>query len=160
MKLTQDSGDRQTTGREEPAITAGVTLKAVEALDEQGAFTRAQVAYLIALAYESGLVQGHRDLAEHLDAARGMAEIADCWAEHAQPRASREQRVARRHREMAEGVRREQKRPPAKLPPLEAGYRTGLDDHGREVRVGGPVNPHAEWPEVATPGATHLRAVA
>lgn len=68
-------------------LTPGTTLAAVEAMQTQETFTRAQAAYLIALAYETGRRQR---LAE------GLAETTACWAEHPTPQQVREQRVADR----------------------------------------------------------------
>lgn len=113
-------------------LTAGVTLKAVESLAnrDQQHFTREQVAYLIALAYDSGVTQGRGDLAEHLEHAADMAEVADCWRQHAQPRPTREQRVAQRLADMEAGVQREANRPGRPRP-----------------------SPSTGWPEVTRPGS-------
>lgn len=83
---------------------AGITLNAADALADSNRqhFTRAQVAYLIALAYQSGRAHA---------AAEDMAETVACWLEFAQPAATREQRVAARHAEMQAGIDREAARP-------------------------------------------------
>lgn len=73
------------------APTPGVTLAAVEALRIQQTFTREQVAYLMALAYESGRAQA---------AGEDLAETIACWTEHPLPSLTREQRVAQRMAEM------------------------------------------------------------
>ncbi len=160
MTVEHGLDDRQTTADIGPNLTAGVTLKAVEALEQQKTFTRAQMAYLVALAYDSGLTQGRADLAEHLAKAESMAEIAACWDEHYQPKPTRKQRIARRHEDMRDAMWRENNRPPWNRTPIEPGYRTGVNDYGWVVNAGGRVNPDVEWPEVAVPGGRELRVVA
>lgn len=68
-------------------LSPGTTLAAVEAMHRQDTFTRDQVAYLIAVAYEVGR---RHTLAEDL------AETVACWDEHATPAQTREQRIAAR----------------------------------------------------------------
>jgi hypothetical protein len=65
----------------------GMTLAAVEAMGSQQTFTRAQVAYLVAVAYEVGR---RHTLSEDL------AETIACWDEHDTPRDVRARRVAAR----------------------------------------------------------------
>lgn len=70
----------------------GTTMRAADALRAgQQYYTDAQVAYLIALAYQTGRIHA---------AAEDMAEIAGCWEELAQPGPTREERVAARLAEM------------------------------------------------------------
>lgn len=85
-------------------LTAGVTLNAVDAIRnrDQQHFTRAQVAYLIHLAYETGRTHA---------ATEDMAEVVACWDEFAEARPTREQRVQRRLDEMAAGAERQAQRP-------------------------------------------------
>jgi hypothetical protein len=127
MTVEHEPGDRQTLADIGPPLTAGVTLKAVDALEQQDTFTRAQLAYLIALAYQSGRAHA---------AAEDMAETAACWQEFAEPRTTREQRVAQRLADMQAQVKRTAQRPKTH-PTLDV-----------------------EWPEVAVPGHALLRAVA
>lgn len=70
-------------------LDPGTTLAATEALQHRrgGRWTDAEVAYLIALAYEVGRLHGYSE---------DVAETAACWREHAQPQPTREQRVAAR----------------------------------------------------------------
>lgn len=72
-----------------PAInpTAGVTLRAVDALVIADTFTRDQVAYLMALAYESGRTAAFRE---------DLAEVQVVWDASAQPRPTHEEAVTRR----------------------------------------------------------------
>lgn len=109
--------------------TVGVVLKAVEALQDQNTqhFTRAQVAYLIALAYQTGRAHA---------AGEDMAETVACWAEFAEPRKTRDQRVQQRLDDMAAGVWRQ-----AQMP-----------DSGHRLDV--------EWPAVSKPGSNGLRVAA
>lgn len=81
--------------REAYPETAGVTLGAVAAMAGQETFSRAQVAYLVSIAYATGerLGAGMRDRAD-------VAEMRAVAAEHYEPRATREIRVARRVAEM------------------------------------------------------------
>jgi hypothetical protein len=65
----------------------GTTLAAIEAMRTQDTFTRDQVAYLIAVAYQVGR---RHTLAEDL------AETVACWDEHATPAQTRERRIAAR----------------------------------------------------------------
>lgn len=72
--------------------TAGGILNAVAAMqDPDRTYTRAEVAYLMHLAYTAGRLHA---------AAEDHAETAACWAEFAQPVRTREQRVAARLAEM------------------------------------------------------------
>lgn len=72
--------------------TAGGVLAATTAMqDPHRIYTRDEVAYLMHLAYEAGRLHA---------AAEDHAETAACWAEFAQPRPTREQRVAERLAEM------------------------------------------------------------
>lgn len=65
----------------------GTTLAAVEAMRTQHTFTREQLAYLIAVAYEIGRRQ---TLAEDL------AETIACWEQHDTPAQTRDARKAAR----------------------------------------------------------------
>lgn len=105
-----------------PRITAGVTLKAVDALEDPNVqhFTRGQLAYVIALAYETGRLHA---------ASENIAEAVAYWQEFADPEVTREERVQRRHAEMASGMVRVANRPAA----------AGL-------------HPLGDWPEVKIPG--------
>lgn len=68
-------------------LQAGVTLSATEALQgDQQVFTREQVAYLIELAWMSGLSHGRL---------YDQAELIATWDAATSPRETREQRVAR-----------------------------------------------------------------
>jgi hypothetical protein len=68
-------------------LEPGTTLAAVEAMTSRETFTRAQVAYLVHLAYETGRLHGY---------AGEMAETVECWREYVQPRTTRVQRQAAR----------------------------------------------------------------
>lgn len=128
MHVTQESDRRQRLAQPvNPA--AGVILKAVEALQDQNTqhFTRAQVAYLIALAYQTGRAHA---------AGEDMAETVACWAEFAEPRKTRDQRVQQRLDDMADGVWRQ-----AQMP------------HSRE-RL------DVEWPAVSKPGSNDRQVAA
>lgn len=73
-------------------IEAGMTLRALAAIEAgQQTFTRAQVAYLINLAYETGR---RHTLAENL------AETIACWDARRTPAQTRDQRKAARMAEM------------------------------------------------------------
>lgn len=90
-------------GRETTSLTAGVTLNASDALiGNQQTFTRAQVAYLISLAFQSGQTRAASD---------DIAEAVACWDEFAQPKQTRADRIAARLAEMQAGVEREARRP-------------------------------------------------
>lgn len=67
--------------------TPGMTLIAVAAMQRQETFSRAQVAYLIAVAYEVGR---RHTLAEDLH------ETIACWDADATPIQTREKRIAAR----------------------------------------------------------------
>jgi len=86
-------------GPEAPRLSAGVTLRAADALrqGQQEVYTSAQVAYLLHLAYESGRTAA---------AGEDLAEAVACWAEHPLPRITRAQRVAQRIAEMEAAARR------------------------------------------------------
>ena len=102
---------------EAPRLSAGVTLRAADALRQgQELYTADQVAYLLHLAYESGRTAA---------AGEDLAEVVACWAEHPLPTITRAQRVAQRIAEM------------------EAAARRWWAEQGREYREyrGGPV----EW---------------
>jgi hypothetical protein len=135
--------------------TAGVTLKAVDALRDPNVqhFTREQVAYLMHLAFLSG--------AEHRRAF-DLAELIATWDTSTTPRQTREQRIAwemQRYAEQAELRRlRESERRPR--PSTRAVQPTGLDEFGNVVPVGEAPDPQCEWPEVAQPGRTNLRVAA
>lgn len=80
------------------SLSAGVTLRAADALRQgQETFTSAQVAYLVALAFESGRTAA---------AGEDLAETVACWVEHANPRRVRGDRVAARVAEMEAAARR------------------------------------------------------
>ncbi|MEQ4301581.1 hypothetical protein ABNF97_09340 [Plantactinospora sp. B6F1] len=112
-------------------LTAGVTLNATASIrDGQTTYTREQVAYLVALAYESGRAHAVTE---------DMAEVAACWAEFAEPRLSREQRVTARLAEMAAGVEREARRP--------------------RDRTHAAIYEVMEWPDVAVPGEVDVTAL-
>ncbi|MDG4792086.1 hypothetical protein O7626_40430 [Micromonospora sp. WMMD1102] len=112
-------------------LTAGITLNAVGSIaNGQQTYTRDQVSYLVSLAYETGRTHG---------ATEDMAEVVACWAEFAEPRATRQQRTAARLAEMKAGHEREQRRPPNQW------MRRVYDD--------------MEWPEVAVPGAVDLNTL-
>jgi hypothetical protein len=67
-------------------LSPGTTLAAVEAMRSQDTFTRDQVAYLVHLAYTSGLATGHT---------RQVVELLDTWAERpATPLPDRAARIA------------------------------------------------------------------
>lgn len=70
-------------------MTAGTVLAAAEALRTRrgGTWTDAQVAVLIALAFDSGCTATAMD---------DLAETVGTWAEHPVPRKTRELRVAER----------------------------------------------------------------
>lgn len=106
--------------------TAGVTLKAVAALARQWAFTREQVVYLMALAYDSGRTAAYRE---------DLAELHSVWEDRAERRRTYAQVVARRHAEMAESAAR------------EARYRASRPQPLRNLLDG------MEWPAVAAPGS-------
>lgn len=74
---------------------AGDILAAVDAIQSRATFNRGQVVHLVALAYEMGQRHGH---------AEDVAETVGCWAEHAEPRQTREERVALRMAEMTLAV--------------------------------------------------------
>lgn len=95
---TRDLAQREKT----PTLTAGVALNAAEALEHQQTFTRAQVAYLMHLAYESGRTSSHRE---------DLAELTCVWNDRLEPRRTYEQRVADRRGEMTAGGERERRRP-------------------------------------------------
>jgi hypothetical protein len=135
--------------------TAGVTLKAVDALRDQDVqhFTREQVAYLMHLAFLSG--------AEHRRAF-DLAELIATWDANSTPQQTREQRIAyemQRYAEQAElrQVREADRRPAPRDQPMRP---TGVDEWGNIVPAGEAPDPHCEWPEVAQPGRPSLRAVA
>ncbi len=162
MKVTPMSESRQSSGGKPPPVTAGVTLKAVEALDHQDTFTRAQVAYLMHLAFRSGAA---------IRTAGDMAELEAACEANFQPHPTREQRVRIRLAEMDESAarfRRDWEARRRKLTPPMAHQPTGLkehDDFGRllepqVVPVGQRVNPDVEWPDVAVAGKPELRVVA
>lgn len=77
----------------------GTTLAATEAMRTQDTFTRDQVAYLIAVAYQVGR--------QHT-LTQDLAETIACWDEHATPPQTREQRIAARmaHYERTSGPAR------------------------------------------------------
>ena len=108
-------------------ITAGTTLMAAAALTDnnQQHFTRAQVAYLIALAYESGRAHA---------AAEDMAEVVACWHEFAKAAATREQRVAQRHADMQAGIEREARRPKPKTRRLDCDWPPVAQPGGAQLR--------------------------
>lgn len=71
-----------------PTLTAGVTLRAVEALETgQQTFTRAQVAYLLALAYDSGRTAAYRE---------DLAEMHSTWEDRDERRRTYLERIAER----------------------------------------------------------------
>jgi len=110
-----------------PGLDPGTTLAATTAIREgQHTFTREQAAYLVALAYHTGRLHA---------AAEDLAEVAACWAEYAQPRPTREQRIAARMAEMDQAAR-------------QAAARAGRP---YRIHPGGPV----DW-ETGRP-ATHNR---
>jgi hypothetical protein len=125
-------------------LPAGVTLKAVEAAGGQQTFDRAQVAYLIHLAFLSGAE--HRRLFD-------AADLAATWEDNTAPRVTHEMRVAAEMRLYAERDElrklREAGRRPVRMRP---GQRYGWDERQREVPVGESVEPDIEWPAVAVPG--------
>lgn len=66
----------------------GTILAATEAMRTRDTFTRDQVAYLIALAYDTGRIHGYAD---------DLAETVGCWQNYAPPpRLTRKQRIAER----------------------------------------------------------------
>lgn len=110
-------------------LTAGATLNAVNAISntDQQHFTRSQVAYLIALAYETGRLHA---------ASEEMAETFACWREHAEPRATRAERIRGRIDEMTAAAEAQRERPKP-WPNLDV-----------------------DWPPVAQPGGSGLRVAA
>lgn len=79
-------------------LTAGTTLRAIDAIrSPQQTYTRDQVAYLMHLAYLSGRTTRALD---------DLAELHGTWAEHREPRITREQRVAERIADMEQAARR------------------------------------------------------
>lgn len=74
-------------------LDPGTTLAATDALRHRRGrqWTDEQVAYLTALAYETGRLRGHAD---------DLAETVATWNEHATPAQTREQRVAARLADM------------------------------------------------------------
>jgi hypothetical protein len=127
--------------------TAGVTLKAVEALRDPNVqhFTREQVAYLMHLAFLSG--------AEHRRAF-DLAELIATWDANTNPRQTREQRIAfemQRYADQAE-MRRLRTSGRRTRRSVRAVQPTGLDESGNVVPVGEMPNPRCEWPDVAQPG--------
>lgn len=69
-------------------VNPGTTLAAVHAMQTLDTFTRGQVAYLIALAYETGRLHGYAD---------DLADTIGTWQEHPAPaRLTRQQRIAQR----------------------------------------------------------------
>jgi hypothetical protein len=84
-------------------LTPGSTIGAAAALTSgQRTYDAAQVAYLIALAYDSGRTASLRE---------DLAEIHCTWEDHQEPRRSYEQVVAARLAEMAAGAKRAAKDP-------------------------------------------------
>jgi hypothetical protein len=89
-------------GQSGVSFEPGTLLAATEALRTLGTFNRAQVAYLVALAYERGRVHA---------ASEDIAEAVACWREFADPEVTREERVQRRHAQMLAGMVRVANRP-------------------------------------------------
>lgn len=107
-------------------LTAGVTLKAARALPRQRTFTREQVAYIVALAYDSGRTATYRE---------DLAEMHSVWEDRAEMRRTYEQVVARRLADLEESAAREARYQASRPKPM----RNPLDG--------------VDWPPVATPGA-------
>jgi len=135
MKVTQTRDGRQSLGTPPPRITAGVTLKAVQALQDPDVqhFTREQVAYLIHLAFLSG--------AEHRRA-HDLAELLASWDINTPPRRTRQDRIAWEMRQYIE----------------QAEMRQARDEFGRDPRLRPVADP--DWPAVATPGGTKAQVAA
>lgn len=154
MNVTHARDSCQTPVGNQSRVTAGVTLKAAEALTDPGRqyFTREQVACLIHLAFLSG--------AEHRRAF-DTAELIATWDANTTPRRTRQQRVdweLAQHAEQAE-LRRLRERPHGQtaVSPVQP---VGLDDYGNVVPVGQTPNPECGWPAVAQPGQPGLRVAA
>lgn len=135
MTVSQRRLHRQTSSNNPRNITAGVTLKAVDALRDPNVqhFTRDQVAYLMHLAFLSG--------AEHRRA-HDTAEMIASWDVAATVQETRAQRIAW-ELELAERrtqIRREHE---TEHPPAWVGTLAGCD-----------------WPEVTQPGWATLRVAA
>ena len=135
MTVRQSGQHRQTSDNNPPNITAGVTLKAVDALNDPNVqhFTRAQVAYLIHLAFLTG--------AEHRRT-HDRAEMLASWDIATSIEGTRAQRIAW-ELEMAERRAEIRRAHEAERPPPWVG---ALAD--------------CEWPEVAVPGQPRLRVAA
>jgi len=96
------TGPSMTDDTRTPSLTAGVTLNAVAALvGGQETFTREQVAYLIALAYRSGMAASYEE---------DVAELHVSWQTRAERQRVYERRVAQRMKEMEAGAAREASR--------------------------------------------------
>lgn len=135
MTVEQLLDNRYTSRAKPPKLTAGVTMKAVDALTDPNVqhFTRAQVAYLIHLAFLSG--------AEHRRA-HDTAELLASWNVSMSIEETRAQRIGW-ELELA-GRRAEIRRAhDAERPPPWAGTLAGC-----------------EWPEVAVPGEPRLQVAA
>lgn len=118
-------------GRAPNLLGSEITGRAVAALrDGQRTFTNSQVAYLMALAFNSGAELGK------ILSAEDLAEDAASWVEFAQPRATRERRIAERHAEM------------------EAAERARIRRAKGRPDIRGPLY-GVVWPQVAIPGTVN-----
>jgi hypothetical protein len=135
--------------------TAGVTLKAVEALRNPDVqhFTREQAAYLMHLAFLSG--------AEHRRAF-DLAELIATWDANTSPRRTREQRIAFEMQRYADQVELRRLREAGRRPRRKgrAVQPTGIDEYGNVEPAGEMPDPNCGWPEVAQPGGAILRVAA
>lgn len=154
MNVTHARDSCQTPVGNQSRVTAGVTLKAAEALTDPNRqyFTREQVAYLIHLAFLSG--------AEHRRAF-DTAELIATWDADTTPQQTQEARIAWELGQYAERMelRRLRERPP-QVAPIALDRPTGIDDYGNIVPAGQAPDPGCEWPAVTKPGSTPLRVAA
>lgn len=135
-------------------ITAGSTLAAAEALSDptRETFTRAQVAYLIDLAFRTGVQ--HRNTYDR-------AEMIGNWDTHTSPHRTRAQRIAaemRRYETDAAARRQIESEWPTPTHTFQQVQHWDASDwarHGLTIRRSRQVlNLDEPWPDVAVPGGS------